>query len=442
MGRGSLSTLVEVKLWGTTIGHLGYAPGQAEIATFEYDDLFAGSGIPISPIRMPNSPLLHAFDELNTRTFKGLPGIFADSLPEKFGNRLIDLYVAERSIPSETVTALDRLLYVGTRGMGALEYHPAADPGDGKDTNTALDIHLLAELVDRVMGRDKKKQDDLLNTGNRRAALRLIRVGSTAGGARSKALVSRAPNGELYDGSVDHGPDYTYWILKFDTDLNSDRDGADPKGMPKVEYIYSRIAAECEIDIPNTDYILDDHDFHFLIERFDRRRDGDRVIKLHYGSWAGLAHADRDPVGTHSYEQLVLLVRQLGLGQDAVTQLFRHAVFNVVGRNQDDHTKNFGFLMDKTGSWRLAPAFDLTYQYDPKGKWTRAHQIRLNRKRDEFTRDDLLAFGRYCNLPDRKTNEIISSITGAFRRFGHFAQRYDVGPNLAATVKNGLRLYL
>lgn len=437
-----MSTVVEVKLWGTTIGHLGYAPGQREIATFEYDDAFARSGISISPLRMPNSPLLHTFDDMNTRTFKGLPGIFADSLPDKFGNQLIDLYMAERSIPPETVTALDRLLYVGTRGMGALEYHPAADLGEGQERGTALDIHLLAELADQLTSRDRKKQDNLLNAGNRRAALRLIRVGSSAGGARSKALVARAPSGKLYDGSVDHGPEYTYWILKFDTDSNSDRDGEDPRGMPKVEYIYSLIAAQCEIDIPRTDYLVDDHDFHFLIERFDRTRDDDRVTKLHYGSWAGLAHADRDPVGTHSYEQLVLMTRQLGLGQDAVTQLFRRAVFNVVGRNQDDHTKNVGFLMDKAGNWRLAPAFDLTYQYDPNGKWTRVHQIRLNRKRDDFKRDDLLALGRYCNLPDRKSNEIISSIIDAFRNFGNIARRYEVRPDLPATVESGLRLHL
>ncbi len=437
-----MSSVVEVTLWGTTIGYLGYAPGQREIATFEYDEDFARLGVSVSPIKLPIPPLIHSFDDTNTKTFKGLPGVFADSLPDKFGNQLIDLYMAEKSIPPENVTALDRLLYVGTRGMGALEYHPAAQVGEAEDAETALDIHLLAELADRLTSREKRKRDELLTSKNRRAALRLIRVGSSAGGARSKALVARAPDGRLFDGSTDHGPEFTYWILKFDTESNSDRDRIDPKGMPKLEYIYSQIARACEIEMPRTDYIADGEEFHFLVERFDRFVDEARMNKLHYGSWAGLAHADRDPVGTHSYEQLVLLARQLGLGQDAVTQILRRAVFNVVGRNQDDHTKNFGFLMDKAGNWSLAPAFDMSYQWDPAGKWTSAHQTRLNRKRDNFEREDLLSFGRYCNLSKRKSNRIISSTVGAFQQFSRFAREYEVAPELAKNVAKGLRLYL
>ncbi|MDA3948628.1 MAG: type II toxin-antitoxin system HipA family toxin [Spirochaeta sp.] len=435
-----MNTVVEVTLWGTAIGHLGYAPGQTEVATFEYDPVFARSGVQIAPITMPNGVALHAFDDTATRTFKGLPGIFADSLPDKYGNQLIDLYMAEKSIPPESITALDRLLYVGTRGMGALEYHPAFDLVDETDAGTALDIHLLAELADHITSRSSATHAELLNAKNRRAALRLIRVGSSAGGARSKALVARAADGTLFDGSIDHGPDFTYWILKFDTESNDDGDASDPKGMPKVEYIYSLIAEECGIQMPRTDYVVDGDDLHFLTERFDRLHEGEKITKMHYGSWAGLAHADRDPVGSNSYEQLVLLARQLGLGQNEITQLYRRAVFNVVGRNQDDHTKNFGFLMDKTGRWTLAPAFDLTYQYDPAGKWTRAHQTRLNRKRENFERSDLVAFGRYCNLSDRKSDEIVSQTIDAFSRFPTRADEYDVSRKLATTVETGLRL--
>lgn len=311
-----MSTIVEVTLWGTTIGHLGYAPGQTQIATFEYDDTFVRLGISISPIKLPYPPPLHFFDDTNTKTFKGLPGIFADSLPDKFGNQLIDLYMAEKNIPPESISPLDRLLYVGARGMGALEYHPAVEVGDENNSAAALDIHLLSELAEQVTSRDKRKHNQFLKTTNRQDALRLIRVGSSAGGSRSKALVAQ-----------------------------------DPKGMPKIEYIYSRIAGICGIDMPQTDYIDDGDDFHFLIERFDRVAREGRIGKVHYGSWAGFAHADRDPVGTQSYEQLVLLSRQLGLGQDSVTQIFRRAVFNVVGRNQAYHTKNFGFLMDKADNW-------------------------------------------------------------------------------------------
>jgi serine/threonine-protein kinase HipA len=437
-----MSDVVEVLLWGTTIGHLGYSPGQKQIATFEFDEAFAKSGIDISPIRMKYPPALYKFDDMYTRTFKGLPGIFADSLPDTYGNQLIDLYMAEQNIPPEDITALDRLLYVGERGMGALEYQPAAEFAGGKRSDTALDIHALAHLADLLTSRTDRRQQELLSAENRSTALRLIRVGSSAGGARSKALVARSPEGALFDGSVDHGPEHTYWVLKFDTESNSDLDGTDPKGMPKVEYIYSRIAEACGIRTARTDYLIDGDDFHFLVERFDRVVEEDRVSKVHYASWAGLAHADRDPVGTHSYEQLILLARQLGLGQDAVTELFRRAVFNVVGRNQDDHTKNVGFLMDKAGAWRLAPAFDLTYSYDPEGKWTQAHQISLNRKRDRFRREDLLALGRHANLTDRKSEKIIRETVHAFGTFLQRAEEYELRRDLAATVREGLRLDL
>ncbi|MFP4427665.1 MAG: type II toxin-antitoxin system HipA family toxin [Spirochaetaceae bacterium] len=437
-----MSDVVEVRLWGTTIGHLGYSPGQRRIATFEYDDAFGGSGIAVSPIMMPCPPALHRFDELYTRTFSGLPGIFADSLPDKFGNQLIDLYMAEQNIPPDEITALDRLLYVGERGMGALEYHPVADLAGGKGTEVALDIHALAGLADLLTSRSKRKHRELLTAENRSTALRLIRVGSSAGGARSKALVARSPDGSLFDGSTDHGTDYTYWILKFDTETNSDLDAVDPKGMPKVEYIYSLIAEGCGIEMPRTDYLADGEEFHFLVERFDRVADEGRVSKLHYGSWAGLAHADRDPVGTHSYEELILLARRLGLGQDEVTELFQRAVFNVVGRNQDDHTKNFGFLMNKSGAWRLAPAFDMTYSYDPGGKWTRSHQISLNRKQDGFRREDLLALGRHANLTEKKAEAVIQRTIDAFRRFPELAKSYEVQPELAYTVERGMRLDL
>lgn len=436
-----MSDVVEVKLWGTTIGHIGYSPGQKSVATFEYDDTFVRSGIHVSPIKMPCPPALHSFDEISQMTFRGLPGIFADSLPDKFGNQLIDLYMAEKNIPPGDITALDRLLYIGIRGMGALEYQPAEQFANDKESNTALDIHMLAELADTVMSKQKEKQQELLKTETRSTALKLIRIGSSAGGARSKALVARSPEGRLYDGTVDQGNGYTYWLLKFDSDSNVDRDSSDPKGMPKVEFIYSKIAAKCGIVMPKTEFLEDGDDFHFLIKRFDRIAGSTKTEKLHYGSWAGLAHADRNTSGAYSYEQLILFSRELGLGQDSITELFRRAVFNVIGRNQDDHTKNFGFLMNKAGEWRLSPAFDMTYSFDPTGKWTKVHQIALNRKQDNFARHDLVEFGHYCNLDDRKANIIISAVIEAFSSFPKYASEYDLNPELSRTIQENLRIH-
>lgn len=364
--------IVEIRLWGTTVGHMGYVSNN-RCATFEFSDELLNSRFELSPISMPNSKRRHSFEEISMRTFKGLPGVFADSLPDTFGNQLIDIYMAARNVPANQVTALDRLLYVGSRGMGALEYHPAEQLGKIQESPIALDIATLAELASMVASRQEAKHEAIMQSENIEQAIKLIRVGSSAGGARAKALVSTSSTGEFFDGTIDKGIDHKYWLMKFDTDENADRDGKDPKGMTRIEYIYGLIARNAGIDIPHVDYLQIGDDFHFMIERFDRIVRNDKLDKLHYASWSGLAHAHRDETGAYSYEQLVLMMRQMKLPQSDVTELFRRAVFNIVGRNQDDHTKNFGFVADRNGQWSLSKAFDMTYSYDPQGNWTRQH---------------------------------------------------------------------
>ncbi len=345
--------------------------------------------------------------------------------------------MASKKIPSEDITTLDRLLYIGNRSMGALEYMPAEEFNEDESC-TKLDLDKLCELNEELLlSKDSFRKK--LSSTSKSQALRLIRVGSSAGGARSKALVAINKDKELFDGTLEHDSSFSYWLLKFDTASNSDREGKDPVGMTKVEYIYSLIAKECEIDIPRTDYIEHKKDFHFLIERFDRVQLKGKLQKLHYVSWAGLEHADRDSTGVYSYEQLVLLVRKLKLGQGAVSEVFKRAVFNIVGRNQDDHTKNFGFLMNKKGEWCLSPAFDLTYSFDYTGKWTKVHQISLNGRRDGFSREDLLSFGDYCNLSNAKATAIIERVLDAFSTFKNHAELYDVDDNLRDTILQSIR---
>jgi len=430
---------VTVRLWGTIVGYLGYEPGQSRVATFEYSDDFARSGVQLSPLVMVYPPALHRFAGISERTFKGVPGIIADSLPDKFGNQLIDLFMAERGVPSASITTLDRLLYVGSRGMGGLEYEPSEDFGTPSDRTLALDLTGLTELAAAVTSRAEDTQQRLLGATTRGQGLRLIRVGSSAGGARAKALVAEL-DGRLLDGTVDHGIEARYWLLKFDVAGNADRDNVDPPGMTKVEYIYSQLARDLELDVPETKYIADGDAFHFMIERFDRVRTAGGLQKLHYGSWCGLEHAHRDTTGAYGYEQLVQTVRKLDLGQAAVTEVFRRAVFNIVGRNQDDHTKNFGFLMDRTGTWRLAPAFDLTYAFDATGRWTQVHQIRMSGKQDAFVWDDILAFGKLCNLRESRVREITRDIVDAFARFEQRATELDLAPTLRRQIVGHLRL--
>jgi len=433
-----MNKIVTVKLWGTEVGYLGYLEDQNEIATFEFSDEFMSSGFQISPIKMGYPPETHDFPNISQRTFHGLPGIFADSLPDKFGNQLIDIFMAQKQIPNSQVTALDRLLYVGNRGMGGLEYHPAEFEDDFGSAQVALDISMLNELSEMVIKRKDDLSVELKNSSKKEEALKLIRVGSSAGGARAKALVATDKDKVFYDGTVNHGPDYDYWLLKFDTAANSDRDSDDPKGMTKVEYIYAQIAKECGINIPRVDYVEADGNFYFMIERFDRVKIKNKVEKLHYISWAGLEHADRDTTGAYSYEQIALSIKQLKLGQGALTELFKRAIFNVVGKNHDDHSKNIGFLMGKDGKWSLSPAFDMIYTFDPTGKWTKVHQIKLNNKQDNFTMSDLIAFGKACNLSTKKSTEIIEQTIKSFHMFEPLAVKLKVEQLLLETISDNL----
>lgn len=437
-----MSGIVEVYLWGIKVGVLGYEPNQKEFASFEYDKDFINKGVEISPLKVPTRTTPYLFDSISLRTFHGLPGFIADSLPDKFGSQLIDQFFASKGKIVDDITALDRLLYIGNRSMGALEFRKAIEL-EKINSFEQLNLQDLSELAELVI-KNKEQFSNKLEKADRHAAIELLKIGSSAGGARAKCLVAVDKDGRLYDGTVNQKRKCNYYLLKFDTGENSDRDNKDPKEMTRVEYIYSLIAKECKINMPNTTYIEDKDDFHFLIERFDRI-DKDKSVakdKLHYVSWCGMAHAHRDSVGTYSYEQLVLTIRELKLGNDAVEEIFKRAVFNIVGRNQDDHTKNFGFLMDKQGLWNLSPAFDMTYSYDPSGKWTKNHQINLNGKNTDFTKQDIIKFGEYCNIKEKKALEILEHTQKEFQKFEDLANRFNVPKKLKDTVIQNLRIDL
>ena len=435
------NSIIKVSLWGRTVGYLGYKNKDETTVTFEFDADFVSMPLELSPIVMNSKKLIHEFGDISFNTFHGLPGIFADSLPDKYGNQLIDYFFADKGKQPNDITALDRLAYIGKRGMGAFEYSPEENTGITMNGGK-LDLHLLSELAELVLSRNDNFSKELANTSTHQDALSIIRVGSSAGGARSKALVARDINGNLFDGSVDAGNDKSYWLLKFDSKENSDRDKKDPKGMTKIEYIYSLIANDCGINIPKTDYIYDGKDFHFMIERFDREIVEGKVRKKHYSSWAGLQHFDRDTTGAYSYEQIVTTMRDMNLGYNEIEEFFRRAVFNVVGRNQDDHAKNFGFQMDRNGKWALSPAFDMIFSYDTTGKWTKTHQISLAGKREKFSREDLHRFANHCGLKKAKADEIIEKIIDSFGRFDVLSNEFEVDPELRDFVGKNLRILL
>lgn len=428
---------VTVKLYGDTIGYLGYSSKQSSVASFQYDSEFVKNGVEISPIHLPLSNEPYLFDAISQRTFHGLPGFIADSLPDKFGNQLIDQYFAAKGIDASEITALDRLLYIGNRSMGALSYEPHDEFSDSADA--ALDLHSLFELSEMVLQKKEKFARDVANADQKKA-LKLFRVGSSAGGARSKALVAIDEDNKLYDGTMEHPFKCTYQLLKFDSGNNSDKDGYDPKGMTRVEYIYSLFAKACGIDIPKTSYIEDGEHFHYLIERFDRVAMSDgSLLRIHYVSWCGMAHADRDVTGAYNYEQLVVTARKIGVDEADIKEIFKRAVFNIVGRNQDDHTKNFGFLLTGENSFSLSPSFDMTYSFDPAGKWTQMHQIKLNGKQDHFTKEDIVTFGKFCNLSRSNSLKILDDTIEAFSCFLDFANKYQVSESLTKTIVSNIR---
>ena len=437
-----MAVKVDVYLWGTKVGSLGYDKSgkMGEISVFEFTAKVMNEGINISPLLMNSQIQQHHFTNISYRTFKGLAGVFSDSLPDKFGDQLIDIYMAEKGIVGQDITPLDRLMYIGDRGMGAIEYVPN-EVKSSEDDFHALDITMLNELASLTNNNQSILAQKLHESESQSQALKFIRIGASAGGARSKALVAKK-DAVLKDGTVNHGVEYNYYLLKFDTDDNSDRDGFDAKGMTRVEYVYSVIARRCGINIPNTEFIVNGNDFHFLIERFDRIKVNNKLEKLHYVSWCGIAHAHRDETGAYSYEQLSLVCKQLGLGADTLKEVFTRCVFNIVGVNQDDHTKNFGFLMNKDLEWSLSPAFDMTYSYDPSGKWTSKHQIKLNRKQSDFVREDLLNFAIHCNLTRLQASNIINLVIQEFADFESLADEYNVPKALKMTISKNLRRHL
>ncbi|QQR58844.1 MAG: type II toxin-antitoxin system HipA family toxin [Candidatus Melainabacteria bacterium] len=425
-----------VKLWGTTIGAVTLdEPGG--IANFQYDPAFVGSDIQVSPLQMPLSNQVFSFATLRKESFHGLPGMLADSLPDKFGNRVIDAWLANQGRLPESFDAVERLRYTGSRGMGALEYAP---PEVSLDKSTVVDIPELVELANRVLqervdfntkfekfGHDKS---DALND--------IVKVSSSAGGARAKALIAwNEATGEIRSGQTIAPEGFSYWLLKFDgVSNNKDKELADPQGYGIVEYAYNLMAVAAGIEMTECRLLKENGRNHFVTRRFDRLNDGS---KLHMQSLCGLAHFDFNSAGVYSYEEAMNVMRHLELGLDAVEQQFRRMIFNVVSRNHDDHTKNIAFLMDRRGKWSLAPAFDMTYSWNKDGDWTNQHQMSINGKRDNFVLEDFVECGRKALLKSGRVKSIINDVQKSVSDWSDFATKAGLSEKQAAQYKLGHR---
>lgn len=433
-------TVAEVLLWGRTIGAVALEEGDAH-ASFQYASEFAGSGIELSPLVMPLTTTPYRFPELSLQSFHGLPGLLADSLPDKFGNALIDAWLAKEGRPPESFNAVERLCYVGTRGMGALEYRPVKFPFRQRKSQP-LKIDALVELASEILTNRRQLNGSFLDDGEREEALRnILRVGTSAGGARAKALIAWNPRThEVRSGQVNAGDGFEYWLLKFDGVAgNRDKEMEDPKGFGRIEYAYSMMAEAAGIDISPARLLEENGRRHFMTKRFDRGAHGE---KIHMLSLAALAHYDYNMAGAHSYEQALAVIRRLELGMNAIEEQFRRMVFNIVARNQDDHVKNIAFLMDKTGRWSLSPAFDVTHAYKPTGEWTATHQMTANGKREGFERADLKAVARTAMMKRGRDDEIIDQVLDAVRQWPAFAAKAGLSERWIASVQADHRLDL
>lgn len=412
----------EVQLWGRTIGAVSLNDGD-QTAAFEYVSAFVGSGIELSPLRMPAQRRIYTFPELSPKTFHGLPGLLADSLPDRFGNALIDQWLVLQGRKPESFSAVERLCYIGARGMGALEFKPLTGPAIRKANH--VDVAALVKLASEILTQRKGIKASFRSNARKEALQDILRVGTSAGGARAKAVIAWNPTTyEVRSDQVQAGDGFGDWLLKFDgVSGNKDKELEDPRGYGAIEYAYALMAQAAGITMSECRLLEENGRRHFMTRRFDRTADGS---KLHMQSLGALAHYDYNLPGAYSYEQALQVIRELGLPMAAVEEQFRRMLFNVVARNQDDHVKNIAFLMNMHGHWSLAPAFDVTYSYNPSGAWTAQHQMTLNGKRDGFTLADFRACAKTAMLKRGRDKIILEEVRNAVTRWPKFAKQAKV----------------
>src|SRR6185437_8140682 len=393
------------------------------------------------------------FPGLSRDTFYGLPALLADALPDTFGNALVDAWMAEQGVAAADITPLDRLAYAADRAMGALQFRPPAGADDGQ-VPTAVQLADLV-LAARLSVRGELAADQTRTGETAHAALQqLIQVGTSAGGARAKAVVAFNPASfQVHSSFGDLPPGFEQWLIKLDGVSATGMDGhgsglGDTAPYGRIEYAYSLMAAAAGVEMAPCQLLAEGPRRHFMTRRFDRGPGGERI---HMISLCALAHLDYNLRATHSYDQYLQTVTALDLDLDALAQAYRRMVFNVVAVNRDDHTKNFAFLRGEgdgdapgadagpggdTGGWRLAPAFDLTHAYSPTSRWTRRHLMAVNAKFDAITLDDVYAVGDRHHVPAYR--RIVRQVMAAVEAWSTFAGAADLDDDTTAGVATDL----
>ncbi len=428
--------VVEIRIWDKLVGAAMWDETQ-QLAVFEFDTKFLNTGWDLAPIKMPiNSsnriyrfPNLRKEKDASVDTFKGLPGLLADSLPDRYGNQLINIWLAQQGRPANSMNPVEQLCFIGSRGMGALEFEPAQFRAAKQTFN--IEIAGLVQAAQRMLA-NKESFKTNLNKDEEKALQEILKIGTSAGGARPKAVIAYNPKtGEVKSGQTNVPKGFEHWLLKLDG--VSDTQFGESDGCGRVEYAYYLMAKECGIDISKCELIEENGRAHFMTKRFDREENN---IKHHVQTFCGIQHFDYNNLHSYSYEQLFQTMRLLHLTYPNAEQMFRRMVFNVLATNCDDHTKNFSFRLKKDEKWELAPAYDVCYSYDPTNIWVSQQTLSINGKRKGITKNDLMTIAKSNTI--KKGEKIIESINAVVKNWNDFAFNAIVRDDLRQTIQRNL----
>lgn len=433
--------VIKVHYDGSLVGAVSFNTATG-LGAFEYDAGFIKQGIELSPITMPLSKQIYAFPGLGYDTFKGLPGLVADSLPDDFGNAVLNAWVAAQGKTPADISPLQRLQYTGKRGMGALEYTPATQI-KSLNASEKIEIETLISIAQEILDGREEFAVSLDKDGeDREAMLSLLSVGMSAGGARPKAVLAFNEDfTQVRSGQVNAPDGFTHYLLKFDgvSEHNKNQQTfGDPQGYGAMEYVYSLMATQCGINMMPCRLLNEGNRRHFVTQRFDRN--GNQ--KIHTQTLNGLAHVDYKNPGAFSYAELFGVARQLRVSAKDAEELLRRMVFNIVARNHDDHSKNFAFML-VNNQWHLTPAYDLAYSYKPGSTWVNSHWMSLNGKRDDFTREDFYSLESLVpSFSRRKIDRVIDRTVESVSRWRDLARGNGVPGSLVGEIESNLRLEL
>jgi len=414
----------EIKIWNQLVGAVRWDEA-TQLASFEFSPTFLSKRIDLSPVKMPltNGSRIYRFPELRTQredsydTFKGLPGLLADALPDRYGNQLMNIWLNQQGRPENSMNPVEQLCFMGERGMGALEFEPAQLPS--RNQTFKIEVNGLVEVAHRMLNQKESFKADL-SKDERETLQQILKVGTSAGGARPKAVIAYNPvTGGVRSGQINAPKGYEHWLLKLDG--VSDAQFGESSGWGRIEYAYYLMASSCGIEMMESRLLEENGRAHFMTKRFDRSGSD---IKHHVQTLCGLQHYDYNLRGTFSYEQVFQTMRLLRLTYPDAEQMFRRMVFNVLARNCDDHTKNFAFILKKGGSWQLSPAYDICYAYRPDSYWVNNQTMLVRSKQENITKEDFLSIAKENSI--KKAPQIIEEIQGAIQQWPAFAKEAGI----------------